>query len=136
VENDKCAFSATLMGNDYGCRHARAVTRRGGPDVACTSPEAQVRCGRLFEAFKLASLPIFGYEDDLLSMPHSCLVKMQFGGLLGLQRVLAPEKGEVTSISDICGLVDEAESRFGVLDGIPYNELVNDITNYKLRRRR
>ena len=63
------------------------MTRRGGPDVVCASDEAHQQCENLFQRMKQVALPAFGVEDDLLSMPHSVLVKIQFGGLLGLQRL-------------------------------------------------
>ena len=106
VEEYKCAFNATLMGDQFGCTHARHVVRRGGPDVACADNTGHERCRRLFGLLKTSALPAFGdgiepraavqgstgcgfgVEDDLLSMPHSTLVKIQFGGLLGIQRLL------------------------------------------------
>ena len=88
MEEYKCAFNATLMGDQFGCIHARHVTRRGGPDVACADDTGHERCRQLFELLKTSALPAFGVEDDLLSMPHSTLVRIQFGGLLGIQRLL------------------------------------------------
>ena len=88
MEAYKCAFSNTLITKQFGCEKGEQVTRRGGPDVACTSEEAHLRCEKLFQQMKAAALPAFGVEDDLLSMPHSVLVKIQIGGLLGLQRLL------------------------------------------------
>ena len=88
MEEYQCAFNATLMSDQFGCAHARHVVRRGGPDVACVDSTGHERCRRLFEILKASALPAFGVEDDLLSMPHSTLVKIQFGGLLGIQRLL------------------------------------------------
>ena len=87
MEEYKCAFSNTLVTGQFGCEKAEQVTRRGGPDVVCSSDKAHQQCEKLFQRMKQAALPAFGVEDDLLSMPHSVLVKIQFGGLLGLQRL-------------------------------------------------
>jgi hypothetical protein len=86
MEEYKCAFSNTLVTNQFGCEQGMQVARRGGPDVICLSEVAHRRCAHLFERMKLVALPAFGVEDDLLSMPHSVLVKVQYGGLLGLRR--------------------------------------------------
>jgi hypothetical protein len=88
VEEFKCAFSATLMGNDFACDQALPVTRRGGPDIACQAQASHARCEKLFAHLKAAALPAMGFTDDLTSTPHSALVKIQFGGLLGVQRLL------------------------------------------------
>ena len=136
MEEYKCAFSNTLVTNQFGCAKGVQVTRRGGPDVACTSEEAHRRCERLFQQMKEAALPAFGVEDDLLSMPHSVLVKIQFGGLLGLQRMLAEETAASAAVDNIHALIDRAEAKYGSLEAIPCPAFVEDMTSYKLKRRR
>jgi hypothetical protein len=82
-----CPFSATLARSDFACARATQVIRRGGAEYACQSDTAHSRCRQLFEHCKQAALPEFGVEDDLTRMPQSVLVKIQFGGLLGLLAV-------------------------------------------------
>jgi hypothetical protein len=112
------------------------VTRRGGPDVACTSEAAHQQCARLFQRMKDVALPGFGVEDDLLSMPHSVLVKIQFGGLLGLQRLLDGSAAVSAEVKNIDGLIGRALKQYGNLEAIPCTAIVEDMTSYKLKRRR
>lgn len=135
MDEYKCAFSSTLITNQFGCEKAEQVTRRGGPDIACTSDEAHHRCDKLFQQMKAAALPAFGVEDDLLSMPHSVLVKIQHGGLLGLQRLLEPGTADSGAVQNVHALVDQAVGKYNHLDAIPCPALVQDMTSYKLRRR-
>jgi hypothetical protein len=134
MDEYKCAFSNTLITNQFRCEKAEQVTCRGGPDIACTSDPAHQRCEKLFQQMKAAALPAFGVEDDLLSMPHSVLVKIQHGGLLGLQHLL---DGDASSadVKNIHALVDRAVIQHHGLEGIPCPALVQDMTSYKLRRR-
>lgn len=134
MEEYKCAFSNTLVTNLFACEKGEQVTRRGGPDVVCTSPEAHTRCEQLFQRMKAAALPAFGVEDDLLSMPHSVQVKIQHGGLLGLQRLLSTEAAS-TGIKNIHALIDQAVDKFNGLEFISYSALIEDMTSYKLKRR-
>ena len=135
MEEYKCAFSNTLITNQFGCEKGEQVTRRGGPDIACTSDEAHWRCERLFQQMKAAALPAFGVEDDLLSMPHSVLVKIQFGGLLGLQRLLETGAAGSDEVKNVHALVNQAAGKYDNLDAIPCSALVEDMTSYKLKRR-
>lgn len=135
MEQFKCAFNATLIGDQFGCRHSAHVTRRAGPDVACQSPTANVRCAALFERLKQAALPAFGVEDDLLSMPHSVLVKIQHGGLLGLQRLVGGTPADPSAVTNIDELVEQALAHFQTLETLPCADLVRDMTSFKLRRR-
>src|SRR3990167_690968 len=66
MEEYKCAFSNTLVTSQFGCEKGEQVTRRGGPDVVCSSDEAHQQCENLFQRMKQVALPAFGVEDDLL----------------------------------------------------------------------
>ncbi len=131
-----CPFSATLAKNDFGCRHAAQVIRRGGTEFACDSATAHARCRQLFECMKSAALPAFGVPDDLNQMPQSVPVKIQFGGLLGLQRLVDAGNQDAGRIEDIDVLLESALRRYRSLDAIPCDQLVPDITAYRLSRRR
>jgi len=135
MEEYKCAFSNTLVTNQFGCAQGEPVARRGGPDVACRSREAHRICEKLFAQMKSAALPAFGVEDDLLTMPHSVLVKIQFGGLLGLQRLLQADAADSGEVKDVHALVSQAVEKYSSVETIPCPALVADMTAYKLRRR-
>ena len=74
-------------------------------------------------------------EQFPVSMPHSVLIKIQHGGLLGLQRLMndAPAVGQ--TVANINDLVERAQRHYGDYAAIPYSEFVPDMTAYKLRRR-
>lgn len=129
----KCPFSAPLTKGLVRCRHAEEVVRRGGSEYDCRSAAHHARCSELFQQLKAQALPAFGVEDDLTVMPHSVLVKIQSGGLLGLARVTDGASGQ--RIEDVAALVDAAVQRFGSLDQIPYADLQGDITGFNLERR-
>ena len=80
-----CPFSAPVVKKDAACVCAQEVIRRGGAEVACQDQVAQQRCNELYLKIKAASLALMGADDDLLTLPHSVLVKVQYGGLAGLQ---------------------------------------------------
>jgi len=136
MEEYKCPFSAPLITRQFGCAHAKEVIHRGGAEINCTNTAAHTRCDQLFQRLKVAALPAFGVEDDLLSMPHSVLVKIQYGGLLGLQRQLRTEVQEAERVEDVQALVVEAVARFGGVSEIPCASLIDDITAFKPRARR
>lgn len=128
-----CPFSSTLVSETFGCANAEQVVRRGGAEIACQDEQAWSRCNHVFTYLKQISLPEFEVEDDLTSMPHSVLQKIQFGGLLGLQTQLAGETGGIENIDGLLGAVLE---KSGAIESIPTSGLVSSITSYKLKRRR
>ena len=134
MEQHKCPFSAPLVSHQFSCTHAQEVIRRGGTEVDCTDASAHTRCEQLFHRLKAAALPAFGVEDDLLSMPHSVLVKIQYGGLLGLQRLLSDADAPTGRVEDIDRLVGAFLARHG--ESASVDAVVEDITAYKPRARR
>lgn len=136
MEECKCPFSAPLVTRQFGCAHAQEVIHRGGTEINCKDVAAHAQCDQLFQRLKAAALPAFGVEDDLLSMPHSVLVKIQYGGLLGLQRVLRATPQVAERVEDIQALVSEAVVRFGRAADMPCAPFVTDMTAFKPRARR
>ena len=133
MSDDRCPFNDTIMHGGFGCRHAHTVTRRAGPDIACSSPPDQARCLNLFEGLKAAGLPALGYQDDLLTMPHSVLLKVKFGGLLGAQRIVTGTAAE--TVSDVAGLLDAVCQKFGGAEAFPYASVTADMAAHGIRRR-
>jgi hypothetical protein len=134
METHKCPFSAPLITHQFGCTKAQEVVRRGGAEIDCSDSAAWSRCTALFVRLKAAALPEFGVEDDLLSMPHSVLVKIQHGGLLGLQRELTGTATVAEKVDDIDRLVTDVNAHHG--DSVPVDTVVADIISFKLRARR
>ncbi len=131
-----CPFSSTLVQEDFACPNAKPIVRRGGAEIACTAGQSHGRCRQLFQRMKDVALPEFGVEDDLLMMPHSVLVKIQYGGLLGLQGMLGTPTAPGSVVGDIDRLIATAVGRFGSVDAIPCEDLGDAIVNYKLPGRR
>ena len=131
-----CPFSATLVKDDFGCKQATKIIRRGGSEIACSSADAQLRCSELFQKLKDTALPEFEVEDDLLQVPHGVLVKIQFGGLLGLQRIINANATVESGVRNIDTLLEASIKTYGSIDNIPFSSLCEDITAYKLARRR
>jgi hypothetical protein len=131
-----CPFSAPLVAQDFACRYGEAVIRRGGTEIACRADASYARCIELHQAMKAVALADAGYEDDLTQVPHSLLVKIQYGGLLGLQRLTGNDSESATTVADIDRLVESALARFGTVSGIPCAELCADMTAYRLPGRR
>lgn len=130
---NRCAFSLPLVAGNFGCRCAHPVARRGGPDVDCDEPQAAARCATLLERVKALALPALGVADDLLSMPHSALVKIQHGALLGLQEAI--DGAASPRVGDVADLLDRAAASAGGIDAIDAGALVPHVTAYRLRRR-
>lgn len=127
-----CPFSATLVKSDFACQHATQIIRRGGAEIACASESTYTHCHLVHQNIKNEALKSMGLEDDLLSLPHSVLVKIQFGGLLALQVATANDSGK---IADISRLILSAKEQFNDLTQLPFDTINTVIAEYKISRR-
>lgn len=125
-----CPFHATLVKVDFGCQYADQVVRRGGAEIACTAASEHQHCSRFYQRVKLEALATMGLEDDLLSLPHSVLVKIQFGSLLAMQTEIAN-----SPIENIAALMTMINEKYPDHDALPFQDINAAISHYKLSRR-
>lgn len=131
-----CPFSATLAQNDFACPKAVNIVRRGGSEFACDAPASHQRCATIHAAVKTASLAAMGAEDDLTTLPHSVLVKIQFGTLIGLQQTIDADVSTEQRIDNIDALIGVACDRYPDPDNLPMDAVVQAVEIYKPNRRR
>ena len=136
MEDLRCPFRQVLLPGDFACRHAEVVTRREGPDIACHASETHGRCGEVLARLKEVGLPALGHTDDLTELPHGVAMKVQMGGLLGLQRLLDPGASASGVVGDVGALVGQAVARYVSSASVPYEDLVPAMAAYQLKRRR
>ena len=129
-----CPFSAPLVKKDFLCPFAQEIIRRGGAEIACQKSTSHTRCGELHEKIKPSALAAMGHEDDLLTVPHNVLVKIQYGGLLALQDVLQ-EQDLDADIKNLDVLVAQAMETYPDEDTFPHDRVNQQISNYKTQRR-
>ena len=131
-----CPFSAPLVKKDFACSNAQEIIRRGGAEIACQQLAAHSVCCSLHNVIKVSSLAAMDLQDDLLTLPHNVLVKIQYGGLLGLQNLLAAEPQQNDRVADVAALVASASAKFSSVQNIPLESINETISNYKVQRRR
>lgn len=134
TQDDKCAFSSTLITEHYSCANANNVVRRGGNEISCCNKNASEKCELVYKKLKEIAISAFEVDDDLLEMPHGVMVKIQHGGLLGINALLFSESNK--NISNISKLISDCEIKFTNFNNIPYESTVSFMTSYKIRSRR
>ena len=67
-------------------------------------------------------------------MAHADEIKIQNGGMLGLQ--LQVDQDDSPTVKDIDSLLHRAESQFDGIGGFPYSQLMQEIIAYRARTHR
>ncbi len=134
-----CPFEKALLSSRCGCAQFQRLNIAEREAAACISPTAQQQCAELLE--QLYQNARFALKQTHLDgqQPHGKAMKVQCGGLLGLQTVL-DSQGAVTQppppVKDINALVTQTLEKFGEFSELPYFEIVKFISNYQVRAKR
>jgi len=130
-----CPFEKAILICRCGCREARRVNIAERDTVNCLDVQAQGDCSLLVGMLRHNAAFTLKLTHPDAVLPHAKYVKVQCGGLLGLQAALRPEHGGETRVEDVRGLVLEAQERYGGLQDLPYSEIVRGIAGFEFRRR-
>lgn len=130
----RCAFEKAVLSHRCGCVCSTRFYLADREGISCDSEKAYQYCNRfiilLRENAKFA-LKITSLESEL---PHAKEIKVQNGGLLGLQRMLRPDL-IIDKVSDVAGLIGRANQIYGSPEQFPYQEIVKSIASFEGRKR-
>lgn len=104
-----------------------------GCSVTCASLEAFGQCEQFLDHLINAAQFALHYVDGTASLTHGKLLKVQHGGLKGLQALI--EESE-QAIEDIHGLLNKAIARYGEIEAVPAESLLSYIKSHQNKRRK
>ncbi|MEN8130597.1 MAG: hypothetical protein ABFS45_10480 [Pseudomonadota bacterium] len=136
VNTRRCVFEKALNSRVCACEQSQRFNIADREGVACRSPSGQILCNELIQLFRHNARFALHMNRITGPLPHSREIKVQNGGLLGLQKLLFGSKKPQGGVENIHGLVRDALDRFGRLADVPFNEIVQSVVSYNGRRRR
>ena len=126
-----CPFSKPVLGKWCSCPYAKLADRCSGK-MSCTRvDDLKASCHVLDDAFKINTRFILGMIDEEEELTHAQLMKIRCGGLIGMQRVLGFDPEQPVNVREV---IDKTISNYGEIENFPYNEIVQDIKNFKHRK--
>jgi hypothetical protein len=130
----QCVFERGLLRRCLGCEQAirRNIAEREA--VGCRDRAAHDLCGTFKARLKQAAAFALklAHPDDPL--PHAKELKLQCGGLLGLEQELREQ--ELAEVANVAGSLSAALTKYGSLDALPYGDLIQSIRVFEARPRR
>jgi hypothetical protein len=136
VNERRCVLEKALNTRKVTCSHAERFCLADREGVGCKTDAAQHRCQHLLTRMRDGARFVLQMTHIGGPLPHNKEIKVQAGGLLGLQAQLFPERADSDEVTDVFGLLNAADARFGGTDDLPYQDIVQYIARYKNRTRR
>ncbi len=135
VNQRKCVFEKAIVARRCTCSKAQRFHLADREGVSCLDAGGNHTCSRLLEILHHKTGFALHLTRPTSRLPHAKEIKVQIGGMLGIQKLLYPEKAQPQAVEDIFRLTQEALHRFGRLEALPYEEIVRSIVNFKGRER-
>ncbi len=127
-----CPFSKPIIGNWCQCQHANMDERCAGKMTCLKADEYIAGCYDLVDIFKEKSRFVLSLSSKNEELTHMQLMKIRFGGLIGMKKMLIDEASEVP---DVLMLLHLAEEKFGEVSNLPFSEIVRDIKEFTHRKK-
>jgi hypothetical protein len=115
-----CPFEKTILSSCAACLKAEKHNIAEREIVACNDKEALARCIALRDLLRHNFTFALGKPHIDGPLPHAQEMRLQCGGLKGLQSAL----DDSDEVRDVSALVAMAQHKFGELADFPYAEIV------------
>lgn len=130
-----CAFEKSVLTNECACRKAERFCIAEREGVSCGSVDSQARCLRWLDLLReQARFALRGNEEERRLMPHGKAIRLQVGGMRGLLKVLDGDSAS-ERVGDVDATLNDAETRFGRLERLPFVDIMRDVSAYQIRKR-
>lgn len=136
VNDRRCVFEKTINSRRCSCDKSCRFNLADREGIACRSASANAHCKELLDGMRSKARFALRLTSADGPLPHAKEIKVQTGGLLGLQGLLHPDKSGADSVDNAIGLVDAAITRFGNLENLPYDIIVQAIVKFEGRKKR
>jgi hypothetical protein len=116
-----CAFEKAVLAACVACERSDRIQIAEREAVTCRNASSHSRCQALHDLLRHAFSFALGTLHDDTALPHAQEMRVQCGGLKGLQQVLNGS----AEVANVDGLLGQAVLQCGELAEIPYSEVVH-----------
>ena len=131
INHTPCIYQKAVLSTRCACPHAQKLNIAEREAVACEFADARVQCETLYNAFiHKARFALHKIGESPLT--HAESIKVQVGGITGLQKILVDE----SPVPQVGSLTMKAFLEYPDLERLPIDVIVRSIVNCKVRKKR
>ena len=116
-----CTFEKAVLARCVACNRSKRVQIAEREAVTCQNAASLTRCTSLHDQLRHNFSFALGVVRDDTPLPHAQGMRVQCGGLKGLQSVL----NESAEVDNVDALLEDVLRKWGDLADIPYSEVVH-----------
>lgn len=134
INTAPCAFEKGILSLKSRCAYQHMFRLADRHGVGCRDSLMQQNCTAFLNHLRKQTRFVFKINIDG-PLPHNKEIKVQNGGMLGVQQLLLGDAANET-VEDIAGLMNRSIELYGSVENIPYNRIMPSVTSYQARPRR
>lgn len=133
----RCIYEKSINSRQTGCRHSHRFCLADREGISCQDKNGRQLCQNFLEQLRAKATFTLKLAYIGGPLPHAKEMRVQTGGVLGLQALLESEIADKNPDAkpDINALLDTALSRYQTVESFPYAELMRSVQNYQGRSR-
>lgn len=116
-----CAFAKALLTSCLLCDRAERIQIAEREVIACSNTQSHSRCSELHDALRQSFSFALAKSNDGTPLSHTQELRVQCGGLQGLQQVLQGD----CEVVNVDALLEGVQGKWQTLTEIPYSEVVH-----------
>lgn len=131
-----CPYGHGILTNRCHCTLAKRLCIGEREAIECQSPEALSLCQNFLDTLRDKARFALKRQSEHSPLPHITKLRLQIGGLYGLQRICHPETTLPRLITDIHGLLETSLSQYPDIESLPWTLIIQEVANYQDDKRR
>ncbi len=135
INSIKCVFEKAMCSLHSTCSRGKMFRLADRHGFGCQSPQDQQRCAELLDHLRKQTRFVFKLTDIEGPLPHNKEIRVQNGGLSGLQKLLDSDPAR-EQVDDVSAIVARVLERYGSLDELPYGQIMQSVMAYQARPKR
>jgi hypothetical protein len=136
INERRCVFEKTINSRRCTCRQSQRFHLADREGIACKSATGNALCSTFLDSMRRNARFALHLTSANSPLPHAKEIKVQTGGLLGLQGLIHPEHAGDSNVDNAIGLIDAAIEKYGSIDALPYDIIVQAIVKFEGRKKR
>ncbi|MDH3979727.1 MAG: hypothetical protein OEU91_04355 [Gammaproteobacteria bacterium] len=136
INERRCVFEKTINSRRSACSKSVRFHLADREGISCKSASGNALCTELLMRMRSNARFALHMTHAEGQLPHAKEIRVQTGGLLGLQDLIHPELEDQQNVADIITTLDLALQRYDSLEQLPYDIIVQGIVKFEGRRKR
>jgi hypothetical protein len=135
VNKRRCVFEKAINSRRCSCSKSERFHLADREGITCKSAAGNALCSGLLALMRNNARFALHLTNVHGPLPHAKEIRVQTGGMLGLQGLLYDEKKHQTDVDDIISTIDTALQRYSRLEDLPFDIIVQGIVRFEGRKR-